>query len=84
MAKDISKTLIVGLGGTGESVILDIKKQLLRRYGEIPKLVKFLEIDTDDLKPVKEEFSYYYGGERHVDYRYQILRPEHHKINRPG
>ena len=84
MAKDISKTLIVGLGGTGESVILDIKKQLLRRYGEIPKLVKFLEIDTDDLKPVREEFSYYYGGERHVDYRYQILRPEHHKINRPG
>ncbi|MBQ3734423.1 MAG: hypothetical protein II859_10735 [Bacteroidales bacterium] len=41
MAKNISKTLIIGLGGTGQTVIREIKKRMLRTYGEIPDLVKF-------------------------------------------
>lgn len=76
MAKDISKTLVVGLGGTGQTVIRDIKKRLLRTYGEIPKLVKFLEFDTDVNETNGTEFEYYYKGETFRDFKYQIENAE--------
>jgi len=84
MAKDITRTLIVGLGGTGQTVIQDIKKRMLRTYGEIPPLVKFLEFDTDDRKDDNTPFKYYYGGETHEDFRYRIGNNEFLKIPSPG
>ena len=72
MAKDISRTLIIGLGGTGQSVIRDIKKRLFRRYGEIPSLVKFLSIDTDNDAYQDTPFPYYYNGENRETKRYNL------------
>ena len=84
MAKDISRTLIIGLGGTGQSVIRDIKKRLFRRYGEIPSLVKFLSIDTDNDAYQDTPFTYYYNGENRETKRYNLQREEFCKISRPG
>ncbi len=77
MAKDISKTLVVGIGGTGQTVIRDIKKRLLRTYGEVPNLVKFLEFDTDQRKDEDDTaFSYYYNGQVYSNFKYQISDQE--------
>lgn len=84
MAKNISKTLIVGLGGTGQKVIVDIKKRLLRTYGEIPTLVKFLEFDTDDLDGGGAPYTYYYNGQSYTDFRYRINLNEFLRIPSPG
>ena len=84
MAKEISKTLIVGLGGTGQSVIRDIKKRLFRRYGEIPSLVKFVSFDTDDNEYQDTAFEYYYGGKNCSTKRYNISQEEFKKIARPS
>lgn len=84
MAKDISRTLIVGLGGTGQTVIRDIKKRMLRTYGEIPPLVRFLEFDTDGLSDDGTPFKYYYGGQTHEDFKYRIGNNEFLQIPSPG
>lgn len=84
MAKKISRTLIIGLGGTGQSVIKDIKKRMFRRYGEIPPLVKFLSIDTDDPDYENVDFQYYYGGENIKTQKYNISKEEFNKICRPS
>ena len=84
MAKNISKTLIVGLGGTGQTVICDIKKRMLRTYGEIPPLVKFLAIDTDNLKDFDGmPFRYYYDGHVYEDFKCRIERNEFLKLPCP-
>jgi len=84
MAKNISKTLIIGLGGTGQTVIREIKKRMLRTYGEIPDLVKFLSFDTDDVSNKNTSFKYYYDGESHEDFKYHIQGHEFWKIPAPG
>lgn len=84
MAKDISRTLIIGLGGTGQTVIRDIKKRLLRRYGEIPKLVKFLSFDTDADEYQDTPFEYYWNGENRKTQKYNLQQEEFVKIARPG
>ena len=76
MAKDISRTLVVGLGGTGQAVIREIKKRLLRSYGEIPKLVRFLEFDTDENDTKGGAYKYYYKGHTYKDFKYQIQNSE--------
>ena len=43
----ITKTLYIGLGGTGVMAILRTKQCFLDTYGEIPKMIGFLAIDTD-------------------------------------
>lgn len=43
----ITKTLYIGLGGTGVMAILRTKQCFLDAYGEIPKMIGFLAIDTD-------------------------------------
>lgn len=73
--KAVSKTLIIGLGGTGQRVIRDIKKRLFRTYGEIPPLVKFLAIDTDHYNEYEAtSFFYYRNGDlcQTTDYNLQI------------
>lgn len=83
MSKDVSRTLIIGLGGTGQSVIREIKKRLFRRYGEIPPLVKFLSFDTDKLDYQETKFQYYYEGENISTTRYNIGNAEFQKLIRP-
>ncbi len=84
MAKDISRTLIIGLGGTGQSVIRDIKKRLFRRYGEIPSLVKFLSFDTDNNDYQDTDFEYYYCGDNRRTKKYNISKQEFMKLSRPS
>ena len=43
----ITRTLFVGLGGTGVKAILRSKQCFMDAYGEIPPMVAFLAIDTD-------------------------------------
>ena len=38
--KSIYRALIIGLGGTGQTVTHEIKKRMFVRYGEIPALVR--------------------------------------------
>ena len=85
MSKNISRTLIIGLGGTGQTLIREIKKRLLRTYGEIPPLVKFLAFDTDALdRKDSTPFSYYYKGQSRSDLRFQIDQNEFLRIPCPS
>lgn len=43
----LRRTLIIGLGGTGFKTILNAKKMFYENYGEIPPMIGFLGIDTD-------------------------------------
>jgi len=45
--KKLTKTLYVGLGGTGISTILRTKKCFIDTYGVVPPMIGFLGIDTD-------------------------------------
>ena len=48
----ISRTLFIGLGGTGVKAILRAKQCFMDAYGEIPPMVAFLAVDTD--KAIRE------------------------------
>lgn len=80
--KNISRTLIIGLGGTGQLVIRDIKKRLFQRYGEIPPLVKFLCFDSDNDDYQDTPFKYYYDGENRETKKYNLQRDEFRRIGR--
>ena len=43
----ITRTLYVGLGGTGVKSILRTKQCFIDAYGKVPPMVAFLAIDTD-------------------------------------
>ncbi len=45
----ISRSLLIGVGGTGHKILLDVRERLLQKYGSFGKLpiVSFLQIDTD-------------------------------------
>ncbi|MBQ9137860.1 MAG: hypothetical protein IJX65_04400 [Alistipes sp.] len=47
MSIKITRTLYVGLGGTGVKSILRTKQCFVDAYGEVPPMVAFLAIDTD-------------------------------------
>ena len=53
----ISRTLFVGLGGTGVKSILRAKQCFVDAYGEVPPMVAFLAIDTDKAIREKSLFS---------------------------
>ncbi len=40
-------TLLIGLGGTGQKVLVQLKARFIRNYGEVPPAVEFLCFDTD-------------------------------------
>lgn len=40
-------TLMIGLGGTGQKVLVHLKARFLRNYGDVPRAVRFLCFDTD-------------------------------------
>jgi hypothetical protein len=39
-------TLIIGLGGTGQAVLLKLKKRFVDQFGKVPPIIQFLSIDT--------------------------------------
>ena len=47
--RGVSRSLIIGVGGTGHQILLDIRKRLTEKYGALDKLpiVSFLLLDTD-------------------------------------
>ena len=40
-------TLVIGIGGTGQKVLVQLKARFLRNYGMIPPPIEFLCFDTD-------------------------------------
>lgn len=56
----LRQTLYVGLGGTGATAILKAKRNFMDAYGEIPPMIGFLEIDTNN-HITEEEVSDKYG-----------------------
>lgn len=40
-------TLLIGLGGTGQKVLVQLKARFIRNYGQVPPAVEFLCFDTD-------------------------------------
>lgn len=47
MARNIRRSLFIGLGGTGMNAILNTKKTYLDAYGEVPPMIGFMGVDTD-------------------------------------
>ncbi|MBE0652365.1 MAG: hypothetical protein IH594_01125, partial [Bacteroidales bacterium] len=45
-SKFVSRSLIIGLGGSGQNIIKEVRKRIYEKYGEIPRLIDFLAIDT--------------------------------------
>ncbi|MGC9395656.1 MAG: tubulin-like doman-containing protein [Anaerolineae bacterium] len=46
---DIRPTLVVGLGGTGQRIVLQLKSQFIKAYGGIPEqFIRLLAFDTAD------------------------------------
>lgn len=49
MAKiKIRRSLFIGLGGTGMRTLLYLKKLFIETYGEVPPMIGFLGVDTDE------------------------------------
>ncbi|HET6381927.1 MAG TPA: tubulin-like doman-containing protein [Armatimonadota bacterium] len=46
----VSRSIIIGLGGTGHQVLLDVRRRIIDKYGSLKNLpiVNFIEIDTDE------------------------------------
>ncbi len=45
--KQMRPTLLIGLGGTGQKVLVQLKARFIRNYGRVPRPVEFLAFDTD-------------------------------------
>lgn len=56
-AVGVSRSIIIGAGGTGQRIILEARKRLVDKYGSLSKIpiVQFLQLDTT---PLKEEVRY--------------------------
>jgi hypothetical protein len=48
----LSRTVFIGLGGTGADAIVRAKSLMLDNFGEIPPMIKFLAIDTDSKEKI--------------------------------
>lgn len=49
----LKRSLFIGLGGTGATALLHTKKRFLDTYGEVPPMIDFLVIDTDQNTSLK-------------------------------
>jgi len=47
MSQKIQRSVFIGLGGTGQNAVLNLKKKLMDVYGEIPAACSFVCFDTD-------------------------------------
>lgn len=46
MAIGVSRTVLVGLGGTGVKTLLRIKGEFIENFGEVPNIIQFRAFDT--------------------------------------
>lgn len=75
------RVLAVGIGGTGKAALTILKERLEEAYGELPKNVVLLSIDTDDLRDI-DEFA---GTKLSQQYDDSGRAPEyHHVVSPPG
>jgi len=44
---EFKKTILLGLGGAGQQILLNVKRLLLDTFGAVPPSVKMLSLDTD-------------------------------------
>jgi len=60
MVKKANPALFIGLGGTGHKVLMQVKKAMLKNYGEVPPMIKLLCMDTDrkELYSSSEKITY--------------------------
>lgn len=54
MATSVNKCVIIGLGGTGQRILLELKLKLQRDLGEIPPMIRFLVLDTDKREDARQ------------------------------
>ena len=45
----VNRTMLIGLGGQGQTALAAVKQRMLEAYGQIPPVVKFLAIDSTDV-----------------------------------
>ena len=62
MAKEISKSLIIGVGGTGQNILIAFKKRMYERFGVVPDLIKCISVDADIINEKDENFSFDFQG----------------------
>ena len=79
MAKKITRAVIIGLGGTGQNVIMGVKKRFYERYNVLPESVQFINFDTTRPTDAVDEYKYPYGLEEktakiHIDDDFQYLQ----------
>ena len=48
MKHKVTKNLFIGLGGTGSSTLIQVKRAVMQKYGKMPPAIDFLIIDTDE------------------------------------
>jgi hypothetical protein len=71
-SKFISRSLIIGLGGTGQNIIKELRKRILERYGEFPRLIDFLSIDTTLMDFDSANHTYTYNREVFSNQKYNV------------
>ena len=59
----IAPTIVLGLGGTGTSIIRHLKARLRQAVGDMPmpRLVEFLAVDTEPIQNLPGEERLYDG-----------------------
>lgn len=60
--RKINKTIFIGLGGTGQKVLLDLKRKMLQNFNEVPPSIKLLAIDTTGMETHSDPVSYIKNG----------------------
>jgi len=52
--RPVRPSIIIGLGGTGQRIILEVRRRIIQEYGDLDKIpiIGFLVIDTDSEKPI--------------------------------
>jgi hypothetical protein len=53
--KEFGRAVIIGLGGSGESVLLHVKKLFLEHCGVVPPSIRLLHLDTDNNRNTIED-----------------------------
>lgn len=52
--RPIRPSIIIGLGGTGQRIIMEVRRRIIAEYGDLDRIpiVGFLVVDTDPEKPI--------------------------------
>jgi len=50
--ENLRLTLVIGIGGTGKTILTRLRAELIRRYGKVPDLVRLVELDIDPYEEV--------------------------------